>query len=135
MITSFKRRKAGKTRCLQARTLILLIAGLLASVTVLTSVAQVSTNQAPGDTDGVDHAGIIAAWNPETLVRGEKLYHTLCLPCHGTPQQQGTLPVSRAFWKEPFKNGNDPFSIYQTIGKGLVWCRLIEQQTSGKEGC
>lgn len=23
----------------------------------------------------------------------------------------------------------------ETIGKGLVWCRLIEQQTSGKEGC
>jgi hypothetical protein len=67
----------------------------------------------------VDHAGIIAAWDSETLVRGEKLYHTLCLPCHGTPLTQGSLPVSRAFWKEPFKNGNDPFSIYKTIGKGL----------------
>jgi cytochrome c5 len=81
--------------------------------------AQTSTNQPVNDTDDVDHAGIISAWNSETLVRGEKLYRTLCLPCHGTPQQQGTLPVSRAFWKEPFKNGNDPFSIYKTIGNGL----------------
>jgi len=70
-------------------------------------------------TDDVDHARIIQSWNAETLVRGEKLYGTLCLPCHGTPQQPGSLPASRAFWREPFKNGNDPYSIYQTIGRGL----------------
>jgi cytochrome c5 len=71
------------------------------------------------NSDDVDHARIISSWDSETLVRGEKLYHTLCLPCHGTPRQQGSLPASRAFWKEPFKNGNDPFSIYNTIGTGL----------------
>ncbi|HTL17170.1 MAG TPA: DUF6797 domain-containing protein, partial [Patescibacteria group bacterium] len=81
--------------------------------------AQTATNQVAADEEGVDHARIIEAWNAETLVRGEKLYRTLCLPCHGTPQQQGSLPASRAFWKEPFKNGNDPYSIYKTIGNGL----------------
>src|SRR5690348_4508313 len=81
---------------------------------------QTITNQnVVADQDDVDHAGIIKAWNSETLERGEKLYRTLCMPCHGTPQQQGSLPVSRAFWKEPFKNGNDPYSIYKTIGTGL----------------
>src|SRR5260370_38185740 len=59
------------------------------------------------------------AGNEQTSSRDAKLYHTLCLPCHGTPQQQGSLPASRAFWKEPFKNGNDPFSVYKTIGRGL----------------
>ena len=79
-----------------------------------------SLSQPPvSEQDDVDHAGIIGGWNQQTLERGEKLYQTLCLPCHGTPQQQGSLPASRAFWKEPFKNGNDPFSIYKTIGTGL----------------
>jgi cytochrome c5 len=82
--------------------------------------AQTLTNQTvSAEPDDVDHAGTIRAWNSDTLVRGEKLYHTLCMPCHGTPQQQGSLPASRAFWKERFKNGSDPFSIYKTIGNGL----------------
>lgn len=74
---------------------------------------------AAAEPDDVDHARIIQSWNSETLVRGQQLYQTLCLPCHGTPQQPGSLPTSRGFWKEPFKNGNDPYSIYKTIGSGL----------------
>jgi len=102
----------------RAPNLMLSAACLLAALAP--SLAQTPTNQiAMAETDDVDHAGIITAWNSETLVRGEKLYYTLCLPCHGTPQTQGSLPVSRAFWKEPFKNGNDPYSIYKTIGHGL----------------
>src|SRR6185369_3982893 len=91
-------------------------------MTGLTTLAFAEASAKPGavsDVEDVDHSGIIASWDLQTLARGEKLYHTLCLPCHGTPQQQGSLPVSRAFWKEPFKNGNDPFSIYKTIGNGL----------------
>jgi cytochrome c5 len=85
----------------------------------LSAAGQTLTNQPTTELDDVDHAGIIRSWNSDTLVRGEKLYRTLCMPCHGTPQQLGSLPVSRAFWKERFKNGNDPFSIYKTIGSGL----------------
>ena len=105
---------AARPHCL----IFLLVSACLFPALVRSS-AETPSNQILSDTDDVDHAGVIASWNAETLVRGEKLYHTLCLPCHGTPQQPGTLPVSRAFWKEPFKNGNDPFSIYKTIGKGL----------------
>lgn len=65
------------------------------------------------------HAALIQSWNGESLARGEKLYHSICVTCHGTPEKAGSLPTSRPFWKEPFKNGNDPFSIYQTIGTGL----------------
>jgi cytochrome c5 len=98
----------------------LIVGGTSLVLSLVSAGAQALTNQATaGEPDDVDHAGFIQAWNSETLLRGENLYHTLCMPCHGTPQQQGTLPVSRAFWKEPFKNGNDPFSIYKTIGQGL----------------
>jgi cytochrome c5 len=70
-------------------------------------------------TDGADHAALIQKWDNESLARGEKLYTAVCITCHGTPEQPGTLPTSRAFWKEPFKNGSDPFSLYKTIGQGL----------------
>lgn len=65
------------------------------------------------------HAEFIQSWNGESLARGEKLYHSICVTCHGTPEQAGSLPTSRPFWKEPFKNGNDPYSIYRTLGSGL----------------
>lgn len=67
---------------------------------------------------GVDHAAFIQKWDAPSLARGAKLYAAVCITCHGTPDQAGTLPTSRAFWKEPFKNGSDPFSIYKTIGAG-----------------
>lgn len=77
-------------------------------------------NQAPGQiaADGVDHAAIIQKWDEQSLLRGEKLYTAVCITCHGTPEKVGTLPTSRAFWKEPFKNGCDPLSLYKTIGQG-----------------
>jgi sugar lactone lactonase YvrE len=80
----------------------------------------------------VDHAGIIRSWNRGSFARGEKLYQSICLPCHGTPQKPGTLPTSRAFWKEPFKQGNDPFSLYKTLSQGLgqmpAWPFLSPEQ-------
>ena len=67
---------------------------------------------------GVDHATLIQKWDVQSLARGEKLYTAVCITCHGTPEKVGTLPTSRAFWKEPFKNGSDPLSIYKTIETG-----------------
>ncbi len=67
----------------------------------------------------VDHRKLIESLGPENFARGEKLYAALCLACHGTPTAPGSLPTSRAFWREPFKNGGDPFSLYQTLTKGL----------------
>ena len=80
----------------------------------------VGLTQATGQTggDGVDHALLIQKWDAQSLARGEKLYTAVCITCHGTPEKVGTLPTSRAFWKDAFKNGNDPFSLYKTIGQG-----------------
>jgi len=67
----------------------------------------------------VDHAGIIREWNQSGFERGKKLYETICVTCHGTPGNLGSLPTSRQFWKEPFKNGADPYSLYRTISDGF----------------
>jgi mono/diheme cytochrome c family protein len=67
----------------------------------------------------VDHAKLIRSLDDAGLKRGEALYQTLCLACHGTPEKAGSLPLSRAFWKEPFKNGGDLHGIYGTLTNGL----------------
>lgn len=59
------------------------------------------------------------AWNEESLGRGEKLYQGICITCYGNLTQAGSLPTSRPFWKEPFKNGNDPLSLYRTLSLGF----------------
>src|SRR5205823_6397757 len=80
----------------------------------------------------IDHARLIRAWNNESFARGKQLYETMCITCHGTPEKEGTLPTSRRFWLEPFKNGNDPFSIYKTLARGFgqmpAWTFLTPEQ-------
>src|SRR5206468_4842569 len=80
----------------------------------------------------IDHAGIIRSWNAESLARGEKLYSSICITCHGNLTQSGSLPSSRPFWKEPFKNGSDPLSLYKTLSQGLgqmpAWTFLTPEQ-------
>ena len=65
------------------------------------------------------HAELITNWNKESFDRGQALYHSICITCHGTPEKEGSLPTSRAFWKEPFKNGTDPFNLFKTLTDGL----------------
>jgi mono/diheme cytochrome c family protein len=67
----------------------------------------------------VDHLKLIKGLDDSALTRGETLYNTLCVACHGTPDKAGSLPLSRAFWKEPFKNGGDLHGIYRTLTSGL----------------
>lgn len=80
----------------------------------------------------IDHARFIRAWDEGSFARGKQLYELLCITCHGTPEKEGTLPTSRPFWKEPFKNGNDPLSIYKTLANGFgqmpAWTFLTPQQ-------
>ena len=103
---------------------------------LLSAASAVAGAEAPPaavpDEANVDHAAIIQSWKDAALARGEKLYTTVCITCHGTPENAGSLPNSRAFWKEPFRNGNDPFSIFQTITKGVgqmpPWPKLNPQQ-------
>jgi len=80
----------------------------------------------------IDHAGIIRDWNDDVRKAGADLYNTICLTCHGNLTQTGSLPTSRAFWREPFKNGTDPFSLYRTLSLGLgqmpAWTFLTPEQ-------
>jgi len=66
-----------------------------------------------------DHAEIVNGWNAQTLAEGETIYKTLCLVCHGTREQPGSLPTALRFTEGQFKNGSDPFSIYLTLTKGF----------------
>lgn len=68
-----------------------------------------------GDTD---HAALLRKWGADSLARGEQIYKTLCITCHGTETQEGSLPTSRKFHREPMKNGADPFRLFQTATKG-----------------
>jgi cytochrome c5 len=86
---------------------------------LLLSAAASSALEPPPAERGVDHAKLVRALNGESLKRGETLYASMCLACHGTPEKPGSLPDSRAFWKDPFKNGADPFGIYRTLTLGL----------------
>ena len=80
----------------------------------------------------VDHVKLIKGLDDGALKRGETLYKTLCIACHGTPEKAGSLPLSRAFWREPFKNGADLHGIYRTLTTGLglmpPWTMLTPQQ-------
>ncbi|HEV3025212.1 MAG TPA: DUF6797 domain-containing protein, partial [Pirellulales bacterium] len=69
--------------------------------------------------DRVDHAGLIRELDRASFSRGEAIYSRLCANCHGTHDQPGSLPTSLRFASGTFKNGSDPYAIYQTLTKGL----------------
>ena len=66
----------------------------------------------------IDHAGLIDDFNTGNYERGEWIYNNNCITCHGNQDFEGSIPMSRKFWSEPFKAGLDPFSMYQTLTKG-----------------
>ncbi|MEM1293914.1 MAG: DUF6797 domain-containing protein [Verrucomicrobiota bacterium] len=65
-----------------------------------------------------DHVQLIASWNHETFAQGKAIYETLCVTCHGTPDKEGSLPTAMKFHEGEFKNGSDPYRIFQTLSKG-----------------
>ncbi len=67
----------------------------------------------------IDHAGFLRDLNTAALQRGEKIYQRVCANCHGTKEQAGSLPTSLRFAEGKFKNGSDPFAMYQTITRGF----------------
>ena len=67
----------------------------------------------------LDHAGLISQWNDESLKRGEAIYRRVCVNCHGTKDAVGSLPTSLRFAEGKFKNGCDPWSMYQTLTRGF----------------
>ncbi len=66
-----------------------------------------------------DHAEIVGAWNDKSLAEGAEIYKALCVVCHGTKEQLGSLPTALRFAEGPFKNGADPFAMYLTLTKGF----------------
>ncbi len=71
------------------------------------------------DLGKADHAEEIASLDHFALERGKKLYDSLCITCHGTPQTEGSLPTALKFHSGEFKNGSDPWSMFQTLDKGF----------------
>lgn len=74
--------------------------------------------RAAGD-ENIDHARLIREWDHNALDRGAKIYNMLCVTCHGTDKQEGTLPTALKFHEAPFKNGKEPYQMYETISKGF----------------
>ena len=66
----------------------------------------------------VDHAGLLRALDNESLRRGEAIYTRVCGNCHGTKDAPGSMPTSLRFAADKFKNGSDPYSLYQTLTRG-----------------
>ena len=67
----------------------------------------------------LDHARLMADWSEEFYHKGMVTYRTACFSCHGNTEQPGSIPNSRQFWTEPFKNGADPYALYQTLTRGF----------------
>ena len=72
----------------------------------------------------IDHAALIAReleWDKDWAMRNRatSIYRTTCYSCHGNNEQPGSLPNSNKFWKDEFKNGADPYSMYQTVTRGF----------------
>lgn len=67
----------------------------------------------------LDHAGLIKQWDSDSLARGEAIYLRVCANCHGTRKSIGSLPTALRFGEGKFKNGSDPFSLYNTLTRGF----------------
>ena len=99
---------------LRSSSLLKISTTLSVIIFIETGKTQVETAKRPN----ADHAALIQDLNDDSIKRGSRIYRGLCFACHGTPDKKGTLPTSRPFWSDPFKNGNDPYSLYKTIMNG-----------------
>ena len=70
------------------------------------------------DLGKADHAREIADLDHFALERGKKIYEGLCITCHGNTLKEGSLPTALKFHSGEFRNGSDPWSMFQTLDKG-----------------
>ncbi|MFZ4611446.1 MAG: c-type cytochrome, partial [Gemmataceae bacterium] len=68
----------------------------------------------------IDHAGFLKSIDAKCFKRGEAIYLRVCANCHGTKDQVGSMPTSLRFAEGKFKNGSDPFRMYQTLTHGYA---------------
>lgn len=66
----------------------------------------------------IDHAGMINDLSEANKKSGAAIYSRLCANCHGTLTSTGSLPTALNFASGKFRNGSDPFSMYQTLTHG-----------------
>ena len=70
------------------------------------------------DLGKADHAREIAELDHFALERGKVMYESLCITCHGNEHIDGSLPTALKFHSGEFRNGSDPWSMFQTLDKG-----------------
>lgn len=66
----------------------------------------------------IDHAGLIKSLDSEALQRGADTYRLHCASCHGTMDEEGSMPTSLRFASGRFKHGSDPLTMYRTLTHG-----------------
>lgn len=66
----------------------------------------------------IDHAGMIQNLSASNSKSGAAIYSRLCANCHGTLTSPGSLPTALNFATGKFRNGSDPYSMYQTLTHG-----------------
>lgn len=67
----------------------------------------------------IDHSGMLRDLDQEAFERGKAIYNRLCINCHGNRDRPGSLPTSLRFASGQFKNGSDPYTMYQTLTRGF----------------
>ncbi|WP_419581501.1 DUF6797 domain-containing protein [Stieleria magnilauensis] len=72
----------------------------------------------PDYENDLDHRGMITSWNEKSFQRGKAIYQGLCINCHGTQDQPGSLPNALRFATGKFKSGGDPLTMYKTLTHG-----------------
>ncbi len=92
--------------------------GLMLSVAVTGPVVAAEAPKAPKAT-------------PELLEKGKTAYTSYCQSCHGEkgegngPAGMYLVPKPRNFVAEPFKKGNKPEEIFQTITTGIPGSTMV----------
>ncbi len=66
----------------------------------------------------IDHRARAKKVSKAVLGRGEAIFKSMCVVCHGTKDAPGSLPTALRFWTGEFKNGSDPYSLFQTLKLG-----------------
>ena len=66
-----------------------------------------------------NHTSLLSNLGETEFIKGREIYNSLCMTCHGNPDQEGSLPTAIRFHKDAFKNGSDPWRMLQTLEKGF----------------
>lgn len=87
----------------------------------LDSLFTLHEDQLPAYESDIDHKGLLQEVQKRfdrSMKNGQAIYATVCFNCHGDPLQEGSLPNSLKFWKDTFKIGSDPYSLYEVVTNG-----------------